>query len=170
MAPPPNSGDANITNDDDPLGGMDPMAWLESLAARQGAKPEELTTAANLDIPVPPADAKVEGPGYTPGYDAPKPKAAEPAKAAEPIKPPPAPAPQPVAASAASDDPFGGMDPMKWLESLAARQGANPDELTTAADLNIPMPAADAKVEGPGYVDYDPFGAGVTRTAEPTPP
>src|SRR5215470_11163176 len=102
MAPPPNSGDANTTNDDDPLGGMDPMAWLESLAARQGAKPEELTTAADLDIPMPPADAKVEGPGYTPGYDAPKPKATEPVKAPPPPAAPPSapPAPEPVVASA----------------------------------------------------------------------
>ena len=60
MAPPPNSGDATNKheNDDDPLGGMDPMAWLESLAARQGAKPEELVTAANLDIPLPPAERR----------------------------------------------------------------------------------------------------------------
>src|ERR1700758_1266184 len=97
MAPPPDSGDAKNIHDDDPLGGMDPMAWLESLAARQGANPDELTTAANLDIPMPPADAKVEGPGYTPGYDVggskAKTPAAEPAKAA----PPPTPAPVPAA-------------------------------------------------------------------------
>src|SRR5215470_17294521 len=97
MAPPPNSGDANITNDDDPLGGMDPMAWLESLAARQGAKPEELTTAADLDIPLPPEGTVIDEPGYTPGYDTGKPaaKAPEPAPAAKPAPqavPPPAPA------------------------------------------------------------------------------
>src|SRR5436190_11364696 len=95
MAPPPYLGDATNKNDDDPLGGMDPMAWLESLAARQGAKPEELTTAANLDIPVLPPDTVVDEPGYTPGYDvgpsgkaeAAKPKA-EPAKAAKPAPEP----------------------------------------------------------------------------------
>src|SRR5437868_1455483 len=60
------------------------------------------------------------------------------------------------------------MDPMAWLESLAARQGANPDELTTAADLDIPMPPADSYIDEPGYVDYDPFGGGsVGRTTEP---
>src|SRR5260221_4399511 len=69
MAPPPDSGDATNKNDDDPLGGMDPMAWLESLAARQGANPDELTTEANLDIEEPPADTVVDEPGYTPGYD-----------------------------------------------------------------------------------------------------
>ncbi len=169
MAPPPNSGDATNKNDDDPLGGMDPMAWLESLAARQGANPEELITAANLDIPLPPADAVVDEPGYTPGYDtgkaakteAPKevPVASEPVQAVEP------PQPEPVA-EAATDDLLGGMDPMAWLESLAARQGANPEELITAANLDIPLPPADAVVDEPGYVDYDPFGGGVSRGAE----
>jgi tetratricopeptide (TPR) repeat protein len=165
MAPPPNSGDATNKNDDDPLGGMDPMAWLESLAARQGANPEELITAANLDIPMPPADAVVDEPGYTPGYDtsqtakteAPKEVAPEPMQAVE------LPQAEPVAAT---DDLLGGMDPMAWLESLAARQGANPEELITAANLDIPMPPADAVVDEPGYVDYDPFGSGVSRGAE----
>src|SRR5260221_8472841 len=102
MAPPPNSGDANNKNDDDPLGGMDPMAWLESLAARQGAKPEELTTSADLDIPVLPPDTVVDEPGYTPGYDTGKPAAKaepaklEPAKAATPPPPPPKPEPAKV--------------------------------------------------------------------------
>src|SRR5438552_14846780 len=68
MAPPPNSGDANNKNDDDPLGGMDPLAWLESLAARQGANRDELITAANLDIPEPPAGTVVDEPGYV-DYD-----------------------------------------------------------------------------------------------------
>src|SRR5439155_22705949 len=100
MAPPPNSGDATNTNDDDPLGGMDPMKWLESLAARQGANPDELTTSADLDVPMPDANAKVEGPGYTPGYDVVKPKqqpTAEPAKAPQPVMS--APTPAPVAAA-----------------------------------------------------------------------
>src|SRR6266852_1584416 len=152
MAPPPNSGDAKNTNDDDPLGGIDTMAWLESLAARQGTKPEELTTAADLDIPLPPEGTVIDEPGYTPGYDtgkqaaakAPEPaKPAAPVKPAEPVKapPPPAPAaqPEPVAA-AAGEDPFANIDPMAWLESLAARQGAKAEELTTAHNIDIPLP------------------------------
>jgi hypothetical protein len=169
MAPPPNSGDATNKNDDDPLGGMDPMAWLESLAARQGANPEELITAANLDIPVPPADTVIDEPGYTPGYDTGKAAKAEAPKevpvAPEPVQAVEPPQAEPVAA-AATDDPLGGMDPMAWLESLAARQGANPEELITAANLDIPMPPADAVIDEPGYVDYDPFGSGVSRGAE----
>src|SRR5882724_2046130 len=165
MAPPPNLGDATNNNDDDPLGGMDPMAWLESLAARQGANPEELTTAHNLDIPELPADTVIDEPGYTPGYDTGKTQAAAPAKAEQPsAPPPPAPTPEPVA-SAASDDPLGGMDPMAWLESLAARQGANPEELTTAHNLDIPELPADTVIDEPGYTPgYD---TGKTQAAAP---
>ncbi len=169
---------------DDPFGGMDPMAWLESLAKRQGANADELTTAADIDVPMPPADAKVSGPGYTPGYDTGKPKepkAAEPAKpvqaAPRPVvqqpapQPPPAPVQQPAASQpAATDDAFGGMDPMAWLESLAKRQGANVEELTTAANIDVPMPPPDAKVSGPGYTPgYDTGKPKEPKAAEPAP-
>src|SRR5437868_6010061 len=106
MAPPPNSGDANNKNDDDPLGGMDPMAWLVGLAARQGANPDELTTAANLDIPEVAAGTYIDEPGYTPGYDVGKSDiAAAAAKAPQPAAPPPppAPTPEPVASTVSSD-------------------------------------------------------------------
>src|SRR5204863_8982206 len=79
---PPKAEPAPVASTEDPLGGMDPLAWLESLAARQGAKPEELITSANLDIPVLPADTVIDEPGYTPGYDTGK--KAEPAKAEKP--------------------------------------------------------------------------------------
>ncbi len=180
MAPPPNAGDGTNKTDEDPLGGMDPMAWLESLARRQGANPDELVTAANLDVPTPPADAVVDEPGYTPGYDTGRmqPAAVEPAKAdkiekteppkVEPVKPVAQPSmPEPVASTAsATDDVLGGMDPLAWLESLAARQGANPDELITAANLDIPEPPPGTVVDEPGYVDYDPFGGAGARAAE----
>ncbi len=150
MTPPPN-GDGTNKPEDDPLGGMDPMAWLESLARRQGANPDELTTAADLDVPMPSADTQVDAPGYTPGYES----AAKPAAAAEP-PPVPEPAPPPAPAAVDPSDPLGGMDPMAWLESLARRQGANVDELTTAADLDVPMPAADTVLDEPGYTPgYD---------------
>jgi hypothetical protein len=172
---------------DDPFGGMDPMAWLESLAKRQGADPSELTTAANIEIPIPPSDARETGPGYTPGYDA---GPSKPPVTAQPptskVGPPPAPetirldalqppptvptpkvapppleeARQPAATTEVSDDPLGGMDPMAWLESLAKRQGANADELTTAADLEIPVPSSDQAVTGPGYTPGYDMGPG----------
>jgi hypothetical protein len=124
MTPPPDSGDMNKT-DDDPLGGMDPMAWLESLARRQGANPDELITGGTLDVSGTEAQS-----------------AAQPAEPSEPeAKPEEVPQPaQPVASipePSAFDDVTGGMDPMAWLESLARRQGANPDELVTGGNLEI---------------------------------
>src|SRR5258708_13770766 len=107
MAPPPNLGDATNKNDDDPLGGMDPMAWLESLAARQGANPDELTTAHDLDIPEMPPDTVVDEPCYTPGDDTANTVPASPAKAQQPATP----TPQPVASSSTSADPLGRQDP-----------------------------------------------------------
>ncbi len=161
MTPPPN-GDGTNKPEDDPLGGMDPMAWLESLARRQGANPDELTTAANLDVPMPSADTPVDAPGYTPGYES----AAKPVAAPVPPPPVPEPAPPPAAAAVDPSDPLGGMDPMAWLESLARRQGANVDELTTAADLDVPMPAADTVLDEPGYTPgYD--SAPKKKDAEP---
>ncbi len=126
----------------------------------------------------------MDEPGYTPGYDVGKSSFAaqsESAKAAPEPEPAPEPAydfapanepepatPEPVASTASADDPLGGMDPMEWLESLAARQGASADELTTEANFDIAEPPADTFIDEPGYVDYDPFGgSGVARPAEP---
>src|SRR5579859_1167610 len=145
MAPPPNPGDANNEIEDDPLGGMDPMAWLESLAARQGANPDELTTAHDLDIPELPPDTVIDEPGYTPGYETSKPAAAEPAPT------PPQPEPAAAAAPAMSSEELMAMDPMAWLESLAARQGAKAEELTTAHDMDVPELPPDTVIDEPGY-------------------
>lgn len=55
----------DISGNEDPLAsGIDPMLWLESLAKRQGAKSEELTTAANMDVPTP-QNPVISEPGYT---------------------------------------------------------------------------------------------------------
>ncbi|MBX3061478.1 MAG: hypothetical protein KF726_00785 [Anaerolineae bacterium] len=172
---------------DDPLGGMDPMAWLESLAKRQGANSEELMTTADIDVPLPPADAVIDEPGYTPGYESAKPEPVK-AKVSEPEPEPEEPViaevsstiesvesepaatiSTPVAEIATGDDPLAGMDPMAWLESLAKRQGANVEELTTSADLDVPMPPADAVIDEPGYVDYDPFSAGTKPRVDSLP-
>ncbi len=45
--------------------GVNPMEWLETLARRQGAKQEELTTRASMNIPAPP-EAEVEDEEYQP--------------------------------------------------------------------------------------------------------
>ncbi|MCC7448379.1 MAG: hypothetical protein IT324_13240, partial [Anaerolineae bacterium] len=121
---------------DDLLGGMDPMAWLESLAKRQGAKEEELVTAANLDVPLPPPGTVVDEPGYV-DYD-PFGGGAAP-RIQEPIRPSePPPAPEPVASAAPGSDLFGEIeDPLAWLESLTA--GATTEGIS---------------LDEPGRVDY----------------
>ncbi len=54
------------------------------------------------------------------------------------------------------EDPLQGMDPMMWLESLAKRQGAAEEELTTSADLAIEELSADeVVVDEPGYVPFE---------------
>ncbi len=55
----------DFTGNEDPLAsGIDPMLWLESLAKRQGAKSEELTTAANMEVATP-VNPVLSEPGYT---------------------------------------------------------------------------------------------------------
>ncbi|GIL08712.1 MAG: hypothetical protein BroJett033_2230 [Chloroflexota bacterium] len=225
------------TPDFDSMSPEEVMAWLETLAKRQGAH-EGFTTAANVDVPeIDPSTVTIDEPGYVPyGETPPARPAAPPAPPAQvappaavvppapPVEParlpfadeeqetqpapasraaqglawleslaadqggdfpqidlsaltvePPAPAapPPPVAnpldwleslvegqeAAAAPpapptpaahvDDPLAaGVDPMLWLESLARRQGARVEELTTAADIPLPdapppPPAAD---------------------------
>jgi tetratricopeptide (TPR) repeat protein len=221
------------------------MAWMESLAKRQGAI-EGFTTAADVEIAeIDPSTVEIDEPGYVPfGQEVPKKPVAQPAKpaAAPTPKPaaasvlPPAPAkPAPVkqqeeeniepaaelsgmawleslAADQNSDfpqldfsslsseietpsaaqpanpldwlasltesqeetltpsglseelaaamdlsgneDPLAsGIDPMLWLESLAKRQGAKSEELTTAANMNVATPK-NPVISEPGYTDF----------------
>lgn len=281
VQPPENAG--MEFPDFDKMTPEEQMAWLESLARRQGASDEEFTTAADLEIAVP-ENAVIDEPGYVPfferergssapredapaqepvdhGRPAPEPEIpaqpeapalAEPhvpelvenadlaeLEAADPMRwldsftphsedvfgdleldldfepdaleefdlgelerldlepPQPAqpPAPQPTELELAApgtpeaaesdaelesisgfdfdallgeidaaaqpapetlDDEFlSGIDPMRWLESLAVRQGVPSEELTTAADLEIPEVPEDTVIDEPGYVPYD---------------
>ncbi len=105
----------------------DAMAWLESLALKQGARPDELLTR--------PEDRPTEAPASVKNLAA---QAAQPAPA--PSKPVTAPIP-PKPAAADTSAPTGPTGPstrlsieddaMAWLESLALKQGARPDELLT---------------------------------------
>src|SRR5690606_34465921 len=237
---------AENTPDFDSMSPEEIMAWMESLAKRQGASSEGFTTAADMEIAESDPDTVViDEPGYVPfGQEAPKKEeAAPPSAAAAPAQPEPEPAPepepvaaevnpepepepepvvaevepeppaqQPIAqtdeletvvqpkvdegslawleslaadqghdlfnldlsalpeevepepAAAADVDPVswledlarkqgeldtpiqqeeslpGSADSITWLESLARRQGAKPEELTTSADLDIPVP------------------------------
>ena len=98
--------DIDLASITDPLAaGIDPMLWLESLAKRQGAKSEELTTSADMEIPVP-KEAADTGPGY-----------AAFSVEAEPREP-----------KAPAARPKENLDPAAWLESMAAGSAAADDE------------------------------------------
>lgn len=86
----------------------DPMDWLESLARRQGVRDEELTTSANIDVPLP-ADLQIDGPGYTDyAFDVP---ASKPPELVQPAIPSP---------FVAIPEPDSAQDPAAWLDALAS--------------------------------------------------
>ncbi|HNB35476.1 MAG TPA: tetratricopeptide repeat protein [Anaerolineales bacterium] len=85
----------------------DAIAWLESLAAKHGAKPEELVTDPNKRSETPPEwVAQAQNIGQE---SAPTPASAE-----------------SLGSSAQEQD-----DAIAWLESLASKHGAKPEELVT---------------------------------------
>lgn len=157
------------------------MAWMESLAKRQGAA-EGFTTSADVDVPeIDPDAVEIDEPGYIPyGMDTEKWEAkkaeedriraermaqvkAEKAAAAPPPAPTPEPEPVPapppaVSAPAASSMPdLDSMSPdelMKWMESLAKRQGAD-EGFTTTADAAVPeIDPGAVQIDEPGYIPY----------------
>ncbi|MBI3174846.1 MAG: tetratricopeptide repeat protein [Chloroflexi bacterium] len=116
----------------------DAIAWLESLASKHGAKPEELVTDPNARKETPPewvtqarelGEARMDEDQFV----AVQPAAPVPQEVpAEPVTPP---VPVP-AAPAASLDTLGTSaqeqdDAIAWLESLASKHGAKPEELVT---------------------------------------
>jgi hypothetical protein len=146
------------------------MAWMESLAKRQGAN-EGFTTAADIDVPeIDPTTAIIDEPGYVPyGQEETARKSPPPAPpvvmsppAAPPVvavpPPPPLPPPLPVAlplpepepllpsfmAAAAEPEPAletaMGENALAWLESLAADQGQS--DFTLDLSSLEPEPAA----------------------------
>jgi hypothetical protein len=165
------------TPDFDSMSPEELMAWMESLARRQGAD-EGFTTDKVVDVPeIDPSTVVDTGPGYIPyGMDAEKwaqkQREEEERKAARrttptPVAPPvqvtppptpiPAPAPAQPTASAATPD-FDSMSPeelMAWMESLARRQGVDAEQLTTSADMEVPeIDPATVADTGPGYIPY----------------
>ncbi|MBN1201209.1 MAG: hypothetical protein JXJ20_05070 [Anaerolineae bacterium] len=153
MVPPPeNAGDEfpdfeNMTPEQQ-------MAWLESLAKRQGASDEEFTTAADLDIPIP-ENAVIDEPGYVPysiserpaaREEAPPPEAEpeptvmaeeerEPALAGDEAAPPELePEIFPEAEEAAAEEP---VESIPWLEDLAAQPVGEQDEFALDFEPHI---------------------------------
>jgi hypothetical protein len=128
---------------------IDPLEWLESLAKRQGAILEELFTKANIEISKVDPNIEIDEPGYE-DYDPfgsnikyrkyTKNNIMEVSEEHEPEPEPPPPPPE----YSEIDDNF---NTLAWLESLAARQKANPEEMVTEASLEImtfePSDAAD---------------------------
>jgi hypothetical protein len=105
-------------------GGGDSITWLESLARRQGANPEELTTEADLDIPVPEAD--VEEPAYTPfSFDTPTIHRSQPA----------------------TPEPLKLEDPAAFLDSLAAEQGYSEEGVRATQPQAEAAPEPDMSIE-----------------------
>lgn len=155
------SSDQN-TPDFDSMSPEEMMAWMESLAKRQGAS-EGFTTAADMEVDeIDPDTVDMASLGeYIPhGWSEDKWKAhlakEEADKAAKQVQapstpppapkvvatPPPAPEPEPIAQAVASSDgtpDFDSMSPeemMEWMESLAKRQGAS-EGFTTQAEMTI---------------------------------
>jgi tetratricopeptide (TPR) repeat protein/uncharacterized protein Smg (DUF494 family) len=152
---PPVSGPGTTPGEQD-----DAMNWLESLAQKQGANPEELITR--------PEDRTehrpdwVEQVSYEPPAaqeETPQPYIPEtPIEAeAEPFSGELSPAAAGPGTSAPEQD-----DAMSWLEGLAEKQGANPEELITdagqrreeapewVAQVENPQPDLSALISGPG--------------------
>lgn len=152
---------ADNTPDFDSMSPEEMNRWLESLAKRQGANAEELTTSADMDIAeIDPETAVIDEPGYVPyGEERPvRPQAtAEPPRPvmqpqAEPEPEPtwsaPPTAPEPPVSEPA--DALDG-DALAWLESLAAGQGDalfNLDLSALTNELEQPTPErADAPTD-----------------------
>ena len=156
--------------------------WMETLAKRQGVKDEELLTTADATVAeVDHTNVKIDEPGYIPygktepvKLNIPAPK--EPAKVVEP----PAPPPPPIVVKQAEPEPeeidFENMtaeQTLRWMETLAKRQGVKDEELLTSADATIAyVDASTAKIDEPGYIPYgktEPVKPKLT-VAPPPPP
>ena len=131
------------------------LRWLEGLAAQQGARPEELLTQPEERLTQPPSWIAAQA--AQPVAEEPQPKPMdtagllpslasileETAEAPAPAAPPAAtPEPSVETAPAPSAD-LGSMsaeDALRWLEGLAAQQGAKPEELLTRPEERLTHP------------------------------
>ncbi len=151
-----------------PVSDDDAFAWLEALAAKQGAKPEELLTKPE-DRPVEAPDwlsqlsesEKPEEPGIGLGgaaiaadalFDDKTPEeTGVPVGEMDTFAAPPVESSVVTPAEAMSDD-----DAFSWLESLAAKQGAKPEELLTKPEdraENAPAWATQMEADSPQIIE-----------------
>lgn len=133
------------------------MAWMESLAKRQGAT-EGFTTAADLDInEVDPSTIQLDEPGYVPFGEENRrpPQASKPAEPASPAKetPPPLPTFEDEGEQDTETSPTAEIRGMAWLETLAADQGGDFPEIdlsSLSAELDTDeAPQAEAAGTNP---------------------
>ncbi len=167
---------ADNTPDFDNMSPEEIMAWMESLAKRQGADASGFMTAADMAVPdIDPDSVVIDEPGYIPyGKDpakwveeeaARKQAEAERRAAAPPTPPaapPPPPQPQLPAMELLNTDeeethPLTPETPalqssMSWLESLAADQGADFSELDLSGlvgEAEAAQPEAPTRAANP---------------------
>lgn len=156
----PDAGQAAALTEPDPtaLNTDDAFAWLEGLAAAQGADPETLSSPTptaspqgDVDLPDWLRGAAAETPALAENAEIPDwLSAATDALSDAPVEPAVAPALEPAAELPVTDAPAGEDDAFAWLESLAARQGADPDTLSTSPE---PVAAGTDEIDLPGWMN-----------------
>ncbi len=141
------------------------LRWLEGLAAQQGAKPEELITQ--------PEERTTQPPGWVaaqPAAEEPQPKPMGTAgsfpslasileETAEVPAPPaatPEPGVEPAPAPSADLGSMSAEDALRWLEGLAAQQGARPEELLTKPEERITQPPTWVPAQPAAEVEPQP--------------
>ena len=133
----------------------DAIAWLESLASKHGAKPEELVTDPNARSETPPewvtqarelGASQLDEPQFVSVPTPESQPAVESTDLPDWLMSEPAPiAPSAPAAPAASLETLGTSaqeqdDAIAWLESLASKHGAKPEELVTDPNARSETP------------------------------
>jgi predicted Zn-dependent protease len=138
--------------------GDDAMAWLEALAAQQGAPPEELVTPLETRTEAMPDWLRQT---VTPAEVEPPVSASQPESGHEPA------AAMPDEAAAEPE----GDDALAWLEALAAQHGARDEELITpAVDRAEDMPAwLQAAMSAPEPAEAELPAPEPASPAEPLP-
>lgn len=118
--------DELVVEENAPVGttGIDPMAWLETLASSEGADPAELITPANVPIERP-ATLATDGPGYRP-YSFEEPTDIDPIPLAELFQ----------------DDAISVNDAEAWLDSLASN-------VSQPRDMSDSVRAQSSEAEDP---------------------
>jgi hypothetical protein len=159
------------TPDFDSMSPEEVMAWMESLAKRQGAV-EGFTTAADMQIEeIDPASVHLDEPGYVPFGEESSHKASAPAEAPPPAPEPTAPAPLPLPDEEDEQETQpapAALSGIAWLESLAADQGDFPELDLSSLSAEIESDAVTAEPTNP--VDWLESLAGDDAVIPQTPP